>query len=233
MSIAEKLTTIAENGQKIFDKGKEAANREKWNKHIDALNKSAFTYGFAGKGWNDDTFTPYTDIVMPPSRNAGQVFAYSGVTDLKGILETFGTKIDCRNALNATNFFQYSLVTRVPAIAFEKATSIQGIFSNATSLVSIDSLAFPENCTITNAFQNCTSLTEIRIGSNIGNTIDFHWSPLSQESVESIVSALSDSASGKTVTFNNTRIENINGGSSWWADLKASKPNWTFALSDV
>lgn len=216
-----------------FNRVLEAEMRENWNKHIDALNKSAFTYGFAGKGWNDETFTPFTDIIMPSGKNAGNVFAYSGVTDLKGILESYGTRLDCKNALTTSGFFQYSLVTKVPEITLKTASSIQGMFSNATSLVSIDSLTFPENCTTTNAFQNCTSLTEIRIGSNIGNTIDFHWSPLSKESVESIVSALSDSASGMTVTFNKTQIDKLNGNSTWLADLKATKTNWTFALSDV
>ena len=233
MSIAEKLTTIAENELKIYDKGKEAANREKWNKHIDALNKSAFTYGFAGKGWNDDTFTPYTDIVMPTGRNAGQVFSYAGITDLKAIFEKYGTKLDCKNALTTSGFFQYSLITKVPEIILEKATSIQGMFSNCANLVSIEKLELPEKCVLTNAFQSCTSLTEIRFGSVIDGSIDFHWSPLSKESVESIVSALSDSASGKTVTFNKTQIDKLNGNSTWWADLKATKTNWSFALSDI
>ena len=233
MTTAERIIQGKKDLDEVLDAGKEAESREKWNKHIDALNKLAFTYGFAGKGWNDETFTPFTDIIMPSGRNAGNVFAYSGVTDLKGILESYGTKLKCENALITSGFFQYSLVTKVPEITLERATSIQGMFGNATNLVSIDYLAFPENCTTTNAFQNCTSLTEIRIGSNISNTIDFHWSPLSKESVESIVSALSDSASGKTVTFNKTQIDKLNGNSTWLADLKATKTNWTFALSDV
>ena len=233
MTTAERIIQGKNDLDEVKATGKDKALREKWNKHIDALNKSAFTYGFAGKGWNDETFTPFTDIIMPSGRNAGNVFAYSGVTDLKGILESYGTKLDCTNALNTSGFFQYSLVTRVPEIVLERATTISSMFGNATNLVSIDKLTFPENCTTTNAFQNCTSLTEIMLGGNISKNFDIHWSPLSQESVESIVSALSDSASGQTVTFNNTQIEGINGGSSWWVDLKASKPNWTFALSDV
>ncbi|MBQ2968661.1 MAG: hypothetical protein IJE10_11160 [Clostridia bacterium] len=228
-----KPSEFAEKQAEVFDAGCEAERRKKWSEHIDALNESAFTYGFAGKGWNDDTFTPYTDVVMPSSRNASNVFSYSGVTDLKGILEKYGTKLDCKNALTVSNFFQYSLITRVPEIVLEKATSIQGMFFNATSLVSIDSLTFPESATTTNAFLNCTSLIEIRIGGTIGKSIDFGTCPLSRKSAESIVFALSNDAEGQTVTFNSNAMETISGGTTWWEDLKASKQNWTFALSDV
>lgn len=237
MTTAERIIQGKKDLDEVLDAGKEAESREKWNKHIDALNKSAFTYGFAGKGWNDETFTPFTDIIMPSGRNAGNVFAYSGVTDLKGILESYGTKLKCENALITSGFFQYSLVTRVPEIVLERATTISSMFGNATSLVSVDKLTFPENCTVTNAFQNCTRLNYIRIGGTIGKTIDFHWSPLSKESVESIVSALSDSASGQTVTFNKTKINELNGDTSWWSGLTEGenrpKPNWTFTLSDI
>ena len=233
MNTAERVLRGKKDLDDVLSSGRESGIREKWDKHIEALSNNAFTYGFAGKGWNDETFTPYTDIVMPTARNAGQVFAYSGITDLKGILEKYGTTLDCKNALSTSSFFQYSLVTRVPEIVLERATSISSMFSNATELISIDKLTLPENCTLTSAFDKCASLTEIRIGGKISNSLDIHWSPLSKDSVEDIVNALSDSATGKTITFNKTQIETLDGNSTWWADLTVPKPNWTFALSDV
>lgn len=213
----------------VYNAGMEKERRENWNKHITALNGGAFTYGFAGKGWNDETFTPFTDIIMPSGRNAGNVFAYSGVTDLKGILESYGTKLKCENALITSGFFQYSLVTRVPEIVLERATTISGMFGNATNLVSVDKLTFPENCVLTNAFQNCTSLTEIRFGGKISGSLDMHWSPLSKESIENIVSALSDTVSGFSVTFGEEHINSLYTDAEW-EELVALKTNWTFAL---
>jgi hypothetical protein len=232
MTTAEKLTTIAENEQKIFDKGKDDALQEKWNQHMEGL-KNGKTYGFAGKGWTDKNFTPYTDINLS-SGNAVSFFAYSGITNLSEIFNRYETKLVCSGVVNASNFFSYSLVTHVPELNFSKATTIQGMFSYADNLVTIDKLTFPENCTVTNAFQNCTSLKNISIGGKIGKSIDFHWSRLTRASVESIVTALSDTASGQTVTFNNAWIEQMDDG-SWWGGqyAKATAKGWSVSLINI
>ena len=63
-----------------------------------------------------------------------------------------------------------------------------------------------------------------------------HWSPLSKESVENVVSALSDTAEGKTITLNNDYMYAIHneqcdkGNYTWGDDLTATKPNWFFEL---
>ena len=82
----------------------------------------------------------------------------------------------------------------------------------------------------TNTFKGCTALVEVRFEGEIGNNISFADSPLfSKESVESIISHLYDSASGKTATFHSA-VRNKFTDAEWNA-LIATKPNWTISLA--
>ena len=217
----------------VYESGKEAERREMWNKRMEILLNTGWNYAFAGRTWNDETFTPYTDIAMKAGYNIMGFFANTGFTDLKGIFEKYNTTLDLSKGANSTNLFSSSAVTRIPKLILTAASSINTAFSNCVDLVSIDELSIPKVTSATNAFQNCTSLTEIRISGEIKVSLDLHWSPLSKESIESIVSALSDTASGQAVTFNEAQIETLNGETNWWNELKATKPNWSFALLDV
>jgi hypothetical protein len=113
------------------------------------------------------------------------------------------------------------------------------LFNACTHLVSIDKLVLPIGQTTFNYwFGSCTALEHITIEGEIGADISFQWSPLSGESIGSVVSHLSDSAAGKTVTFKlsavNSAFETAEGAadgsaSEAWAALIATKSNWTIS----
>ena len=229
---AIKPSDFADKLTEVFDAGKEACRREQWNNKINSL-KNGWSYGFAGRTWNDETFTPYTDISMSAGYNITGLFTYSAITDLKGILEKYNASLDLSLGANSQNLFANSKVTRIPKLILSDATTLNTAFNGCTDLTSIDELSVPKIVNATNAFYNCTNLREIRISGELKVSVNFGDCPLSQASVESIVAALSDNVTGQTVTFKNSQIELINGATSWWADLVASKPNWTFALLDV
>lgn len=239
MNTSEKLITIAQNEQKIHDKGfedgKEAESRDKWDKQ---MSLPGFLYRFAGDCWNDETFTPYTDIVSGTANIIG-LFTYSGITNLKGIMDKYGVSFDLTRSMNATNLFNQSKVTHIPKLHLNSCTILTSGFRDCPALVSIDELSIPKVTNASNAFWGCTSLQEIRISGEIKANIDLHWSPLSKASVESIVSALSDTATGQTITLNNTQMYAIQnqqtdaGNYNWFDKLEATKPNWTFALLDI
>ena len=218
-----------------FADGKEAEKRERWNKHLEGF-KTAWSYGFAGMGINDETFTPYADIKMRAGYNIQGLFTFSGITNLKGILEQYGTTLDLKLGANSANLFASSKVTHIPRLLLDSATGFATAFQSCTNLVSIDELYVPKVTSFSNTFQNCTSLEEIRITSEIKiNGLDLHWSPLSKTSVESVVEHLSSTTSGLTVTFNASKIAEIDSveGGNWWENLKNTRQNWTFALADV
>lgn len=232
MTTAERIIQGKKDLDEVKAQGKEAERREKWNKRIEGL-KSGWTYGFAGRTWNDETFTPYSDIAMNAGFNLIGLFAYSDITDLKGIMERYGAYLDLSLGASCQNLFANAKATHIPKLILSSATTINTAFNGCTDLISIEELSVPKISSATDAFKNCTSLEEIRISGEIKVRIDFHWSPLSEESVESIVSALSDTVTGQTVTFNLSKIEGIYNGTTNWDKLQATKPNWTFALADV
>ncbi|MBE6965534.1 MAG: hypothetical protein E7441_05815 [Ruminococcaceae bacterium] len=63
----------------------------------------------------------------------------------------------------------------------------------------------------------------------INHSISFEWLTLSKESITSIVNALSDSATGQTITFKKSAKEAAFTDTEW-TELIATKPNWTLAL---
>lgn len=240
---AEKIDDVYAAGQNSggggydegFEEGKEAEKREQWDAKIAGLQKG-WTYGFAGKGVNDETFTPYTDIRINSGYNIMNLFAFVGITDLKGIMERYGVSFDLTLGASAMNLFSNAKCTRIPKLPMGSTTNINTAFDACTDLVSIDEIYAPEITSCTNAFRNCTSLEELRITSEIKiNGLDLHWSPLSKESIESIVEHLSSTMSGLTVTFNASKIAEIDSaeGGNWWENLKNTRQNWTFALADI
>lgn len=234
---ADKIEDVYNAGQNAgsggydegFEDGKIAESRDKWDKQ---MSLPGFIYRFAGSCWNNETFTPYTDIVTGTANIIG-LFTYSGVTDLKGILDNYGVSLDLTRSVNASNLFNSSKVTHIPKLSLDSCTTLTSGFQNCPALVSVDELSIPKVTNASNAFSGCTSLTEIRISGEIKASIDLHWSPLSQASVESVVAALSGDVTGQTITLNDAQMESLNHGTSWWDDLVASKDNWHFALLNV
>lgn len=80
MSIAEKLTTIAENEQKVYEAGKAKECDTFWDVYQRNGSRTNYTYAFYGYGWYDDIYNPkYT--IKPVQGNA--VYGLSYITDTK------------------------------------------------------------------------------------------------------------------------------------------------------
>ena len=244
MSIAEKVTTIAENAQKVYDAGKQAEYDTFWDAcQVDGSQKS-YVQRFAGAGWNDGTFKPKYDIVVSYNGMV-RMFSFSHIQDLRGILEKRGVTLDVSAGANFTNMCESSWITRFPILDISKQNSGYAIFTGCADLQSIQKLIFKADGTTpigSSMFQNCSALTEIEeIEGTIGqNGFDTHWSTkLSKASIESIVNALSATTTGLTVTFSKTAVNNAFGidvddettwgeGTAFYA-LRHSKDNWTFS----
>lgn len=122
------------------------------------------------------------------------------------------------------------------AISIPMSGVIQTFYGSG-SLITIPSLTVTENTTFSSWFSACKALRNITIHGTIANDISFSVCPLSKESVESIVSALSDGAKEKTITLNEEKMYAIQneqtdaGNYNWFDKLTATKTNWTFALA--
>lgn len=227
MSIAEKLTTVAENQQRVYDagysagqqasgggydEGYEAGQQAEYNRFWDTFQRETTITGlylFAGAGWNNNTYNPKRKIVV--RNNATYMYYASAITNTK-------VEIDI-SALsgNLTGLFYSANIHTVPLLTVSEKTPLSAAFNEATKLANIV------------------------IGGIIGQSCNMQACPLTRDSIESVMSALSDTATGKTVTFKQSAVdkafetyEGANDGStnesSDWFTLKGQKTNWTYAL---
>lgn len=246
MSIAEKLTTVAENQTRVYDAGKKA----EWDAFWDACqqNGSRTDYKYAFWNWYPAMFKPKYD--MTPTACNYMFYNLFGsknatfATSLKKVLEECGVTLDTSNCTNFQNMCAYSSITEMPVLSTVSASALQTTFDNATMLETIEGLILKADGsqTFTNTFRGCSGLKDIvivdineDIKSVIGNDFDISACPLSKESIKSVVNALYSKSSGKTLSLNKGAKEAAfpkeNGQeNSEWSDLIAQKSNWTISL---
>ena len=205
MGIAEKLTTIAENEQKVYEAGKQ----EEYDAIWDVLQKNGkrtdytgfFANGLTNGGLLIGNISPkYTIIAM----NADSMFYfYPEELDLSQFLnENKNISIDFSLVIAGTHMFAYSKIVRVPEIT-KKGQFVAG-FAEAKKLKTIDKLTVIEATSpfTNNTFQNCLELENITIGGSIdGNGMNLQWSTkLTHDSLVSIINALADKSADTSGT---------------------------------
>ena len=247
MSIAEKLTEVAENVPKVYEAGKKAEYDEFWDKYQNNGNLIDYRYVFSGNGWSAEVFRPKYDIKPKLASNMFQLFdiAKSSLPlDLTERLKDLGVVLDLSavTGSNTTGIFAYANISRVPIIDHRNANMNQTFYQNSV-VTTIDGIMTSENVTYSNnVFQNCTSLVNLEIQGTIGqNGFNVQWSTkLSKASIISIINALSTTTTGLTLTLSKTAVNNafetsegLGDGttSQEWLNLIATKSNWTISLA--
>lgn len=201
MSIADKLTTIAENEQKVYDKGvtdgKQSEYDAFWDNFQNYGNKPyTCMYMFAGGGWNSENFKPKYDIVI-------------GGTSCTGMFQYFNTSKNNENPIDMIQVFKEQ------NIKFDGVFGWQDVFNNAnistlptvsmsnlnksfyccSRLETIEKLILTKKPSSTSsAFSLCTSLKNIVIEGEIGISLSMSSSPLTVESAKSVINALTNYA---------------------------------------
>lgn len=198
-----------------------------------------YYYAFAGTGWNDETFKPKYNMIVQGS--VANMFCYSGITDLVAKLNEFGVTLDITKATNVQGFAAYSSITRLPVLNFTGASDINGSFQNAKSLVYIEKIVVKETLKYSNAFTQTINLEDVTFEGVIGQSINFKdCTKLSKASITSVMTHLSTTSSGMTVTFSLTAVKkafetssgaNDGNTSPEWLNLAASVQNWGINLS--
>lgn len=242
MSIAEKLTEIAENVQKVFDAGKKAENKEFWDEYQDRGNRQNYNHAFTGLGWSEKNLKPCYDI---KPQNAVLMFRdFPLAINIQDYFESVGVDLDFSKCVHFTEMCLNSAITAFNVIDTTSApTSIAYIFSSAKNLKSVGLLRIRNEGSqaFNSAFNNANSLEDITIEGVIGKDVDFKSCvKLSKASITSIINALSTTTSGPSITFSKTAVnkvfetsEGVNNGSTSteWANLIATKSNWTISLA--
>jgi hypothetical protein len=211
MSIADKLATIAENEQKVYDAGYDMG----YQAHSDLLwdtiqnNGKATNYANRFYGWQfgweavDRIYEPNHDFIH--SSDPTSAFRENYIKDII-----------------KDNYFNYKT----------SATTLAYTFYYATRLENARTLHVREDTKYTSPFSGCSKLTEVRFEGTIGqNGLNFSASPLSLESAISVITHLKnftetapDKAFTCTITFSPKTWEYLNAdgekspNGTTWAD---------------
>ena len=227
MSIADKLVAIAANEPRVYEAGQQAAHDRFWDAYQQNGKRRRYARAFAGEGWTNVAFMPKYDIVC--GTDCRDMFRETALTgDLTQLLQAAGVTLNTRLAGEMQDCFNNaSKLTKIGTIDLESCKSnVISLFKGCTALQCIECLKVTEYTTYTNMFQNCTALSDLTIEGTIAKDISLQWCPLSRESIGSVIAALSDTVTGVTLTLNADAVAAAF-TTQEWADLVASKPNWT------
>lgn len=130
MSIAEKLTTIAENEQKVYDAGKQAEYDRFWDSYQNKGKRIAYIYAFAGAAWTDTTYNPKYPINA--TGNANSTFAHTNITDTKVDFDMSGG-----SGNKSSTFLGASYLVTIRKLIVSEAISLASTFQNCTRLKNI------------------------------------------------------------------------------------------------
>ena len=208
-----------------------------------------YSHRFCGSGWTNETFKPiYPEGIIQPT-GAECMFRYfnrnrSYNNDLVDMTE-FCQHFDFSKATNVKNIFENARVKNL-TLDFSSATSLSTAFS-AGNGGKVDNviLKVSEKCT---AFTNCCSIFQRQAVKNfqftqdsvIVDSIACISQVLNKESIKSFINAISPNVSGKTLTLHKKAVNkafetvvdaNDGENSEEWANLIATKSNWTITLS--
>ena len=216
MSIAEKLVTIAENEQRVYDAGVQAGRQAErsitWDSFQTKGNRTNYQSFFdSSRGWDMYNFYPKYDI-RPEGTASRMFFNWGGERhdyfDLAQRLEECGVVLDTSKATSLNNAFNSSHFSRIPTIDITGTVGTTdgagAIFSNSwTWLETIDKIITNENVIYNNSFGNCTGLKNLVIEGTIGQN-GFNVSAckkLSKASLLSILNACNIDVSESPVTI--------------------------------
>ena len=216
MSIAEKLQTIAENEQKVFDAGKQAEYDAFWDALQDYGNRKIYNYAFMY--WNCEYIRPKYKIA-PTDGRMPQMFQSN-----KSLKKVEAKYFDFSNLPIATTATYGNYYTFQACSSLEEIEDIgmpsdfyNNTFHDCGKLHTIAKLGSKESTTFSNTFFGCSSLENITIDGVIGNNFDIHWSEkLTPESLMSIIGALKHyRLSENIITYPYYETDKTENGLTW------------------
>ena len=212
MSIAEKLTTVAENQQKVYDAGKKSEYDAFWDAYQSNGNRRNYANAFAGQAWGCDVFKPkypirFNDVTIN-SRTAYGVFNWHGRANANYVLDLSTIDIDFSGCMSISSAFSNAKVDNI-TINGINIVSMDNAFNGGDggNAITTINIKITDKCTnMTNAFTYCRSLTNLIFteDSVIATPITLTQSDkLTAESIDSIINALQDRTglSAYKVTF--------------------------------
>ena len=169
-----------------------------WDLYQNNGNRTNYSYAFGGIGWTTDTFKPKYNINATASYEMFRSCALK--LDLVELLDDLGITLDTSNCTSIGNMYYQSNFTRIGEVSATANKSLANVFAATPNLVTIDKFILKSDGTNTfsSVFNNSNALENITIEGVIGNDFDIHWSPLTHDSLMSIINHLQDKTGAST-----------------------------------
>ena len=225
-----------------IEEGKKSQYDEFWDLVTHNGNRNCFIYAF--NRWGMEYIQPPYKIIAIDALSGSNTFSEN--KQLKKVeAQYFDFSQKQRGTTNTSGWYY----TFVACHALEEIEDIGlcpqygyiGTFQSCLSLHTIARLGFDENTLIDKAFHNCNELQNLTVEGTIGkNGLNLQWSTkLSKASWQSIINALSTTATGLSITgslvsvnkaFETSEGANDGVNSAKWLNLLSTKSNWTINL---
>ncbi len=206
MSIADKLTTIAENVSKVYEAGKAAGGGVDagldlfWETYQQGGARTGYADDYGYGKWTDDTFKP--KYILWANANGAQ-FREATITNYEAL-----KMVDFSRVQMWANYFRSSKIPHLGVIDTRgtyNPASLDHTFYKAEIEV-IDKIIIRDDgkTTFTNMFFQAPNLTSVTFEGVIGNYITFGSCPnLTRDSIMNVIGCLMDYAeTGTTKTLN-------------------------------
>ena len=198
----------------VYRKGAQSEHDAFWDAFQIRNNELRTSYEAAFQSWRHPCFTPKYDIILAGPYNT-QAFRQAQGFDLYDMIVGRGLTFDTSGATALTRTFNQSAIGKIPPLDLSSCTSLTStfeamgrMFGYTTTTLVLNNLR--EDCTFNRTFYDALYFENITITGTIGqNGFDVSsCSLLNRASITSIINALSDTATGKTVTLSEAAVEN-------------------------
>ena len=213
MDIAEKTLQLKQDFDDVYEAGKSQERDDFWGvfqnygEMLEGYDRLRYNFAFSYNKFDDNTYNPKYPIEVI-TNGSTLTNAFAGNTLIKD------TKVPIK------------ISTNNPAVD----VILNNTFVDCSNLETIRELHFGDRAYINETgFMNCKALKNLTVTGIIFKSFNVQWCPLTDESIKSVVKALSDTTSGLTCTFKKTAKEAAF-TTDEWNTLIATKPNWTFSL---
>lgn len=213
MSIAEKLTTIAENEQKIYDKGRSDGESAMWNNIQNDGNRTNYRNGFSY--WQKPEYIRPLHKVKPTADLPDLFFHCENIKKIEAEFFDLSSATTSNNANSAGHYRTFNSCYELVEIEDigMRAGGLYQTFMNCYKLRKIAKWRVNENCVFSTPFNGCNALEEIEdIEGTIGKNLPISFSPLlTQGTVDRIIDHLANltGQTAQTVTFHSTVSDNL------------------------
>lgn len=231
MSIADKLTQIAENEPKVYEAGKKAEFDAFWDMFQENGTRANYTSAFMN--WSAEYIRPKYKVTPTHEQGCNQMI--NSCKKLKKIEAAYFDLSQKPTATSTNSGYYYtfstcSLLEEIEDIGMIAQANYTYAFAWCYKLKTIAKMGVHEGTTFGGTFTSCSALENVTFDGVIGQSISLGYSTkLSADSIRNLIEHLSDTASGKSVTVSNTAKKNAFTDTEW-AALIATKPNWSFSL---